>query len=249
MYSRSEYLFEACVDSVADAIAAEASGVDRIELCGALSEGGLTPPLSLAEEVVKRVSIPVHIMIRPRSGDFYYTDEEYRLMIADVHHAKSAGAAGVVVGLLLTDGSIDIERSAQLMTAARPLKVVFHRAFDMTADPFLALEEIVGLGADAILTSGHRQAAEDGLDLIKELIKRAHQRVQIVAGGGINSGNVKLLAGAGVRNFHFTVRMQTDSPMHYRNDVLNGMGSRSGTEYIRYIYDKDKVSGIMDALS
>jgi len=248
MSSRSNYLLEACVDCVADAIAAEASGVDRIELCSALSEGGLTPSQSLMEAVIGSVTIPVHVMVRPRGGDFCYNEEEFQLKVADIANAKNAGAAGVVFGLLLTDGSIDIERSARLITAARPMKVVIHRAFDMTADPFLALEEIVGLGADAILTSGQRQTAEDGLDLIKELIKRAHQRIEIMAGAGINGSNVKLLSVAGVRNFHFTVRKQVESPMRYRNEALSGMGSTAGLEYVRYLYDSSKVEEILSAI-
>ena len=187
MSSPNNYLFEACTDSVADSLAAEHGGLHRIELCSALEVGGLTPPLSLMEETIRCVKIPVHVMIRPRAGDFLYNDVEFNLMLQDVSHAKQAGAAGVVFGLLNDDGSIDIERTRTLIDAARPMKVVMHRAFDMSVDPFLSLEAIIGLGFDILLTSGQRQTAEYGLDLIKELIKRAGNRIQVMAGSGVHA--------------------------------------------------------------
>lgn len=245
MSNRSDYLFEACTDSLADALAAQQLGVDRIELCSALSEGGLTPSMAMIEETVRQLKIPVHVMIRPRAGDFFYTDEEYQLMQKDIRFAREAGAAGVVFGILNTDGTVDAQRNARLIHAAGPMKVVFHRAFDMSVDPFLALEAIIGLGVHTLLTSGQRQTAEDGLDLIKELIKRANGRIQLLAGGGVNSSNVKLLKGAGVRQFHFTVRKVTDSPMKYRNEALGGMGSMAGNEFVRYVFDDMKVRNLM----
>jgi copper homeostasis protein len=166
-----------------------------------------------------------------------------------VSHAKQAGAAGVVFGLLNDDGSIDIERTRTLIDAARPMKVVMHRAFDMSVDPFLSLEAIIGLGFDILLTSGQRQTAEDGLDLIKELIKRAGNRIQVMAGSGVNASNAKLLAVAGVRNFHFTVRKPVDSPMKYRNEALTGMGSNAGREFDRFVYDDKKVVAILNEFS
>jgi copper homeostasis protein len=249
MSSQNNYLLEACTDSVTDALEAQKAGLHRIELCSALTEGGLTPSFSLMQLAVKRLTIPVHVMIRPRAGDFLYTDEEFSLMLQDIEHAKELGAAGVVFGVLKADGTFDTERMAALIARAHPMKIVVHRAFDMTVDPFLALEAIIGLGAHIVLTSGQRQTAEDGLDLIKELVKRANGRIQILAGGGVNRSNVKLLAVAGVRDFHFTVRKAVESPMKYRNEALGGMGAMAGNEFVRYVFDEEKVMGVKRELT
>lgn len=248
MSSLNKYLLEACTDSIADSVEAEKCGMHRIELCSALEVGGLTPPLSLMEGVINNVSIPVHVMIRPRAGDFLYSDEEFNLMLLDIRHAKKAGAAGVVFGILTSDGSIDVERTRKLISEARPMKVTIHRAFDMSVDPFLSLEALIGLGADILLTSGQRQTAEDGLDLIKELVKRSGDRIQVMAGSGVNGGNVKLLASAGISHFHFTVRKPVAGPMKYRNEALTGMGSDARDEFVRYIFDEGKVKEIWSAL-
>jgi copper homeostasis protein len=242
-------LIEICADRLNTALAAEQMGAGRLELCAALTEGGLTPPQSLIEAVCSQLHIPVNVMIRPRSGDFLYDDAEFRLMEQDIRNAKKAGASGVVFGLLLPDGSVDKDRCRMLMVLAAPLKVTFHRAFDMTSDPFLSLEEIISLGADTLLTSGHRQTAEDGLELIRELVKRASGRITIMAGGGINSTNAPLLAEAGVRAFHFTARRMRSGHMKYRNEALDTLGSTVVPgEYELAEPDQDKVSDILQSL-
>lgn len=242
-------LIEICADRLNTALAAEQLGATRLELCAALTEGGLTPPQSLTEAVCSQLRIPVNVMIRPRSGDFLYDDAEYRLMEQDIRYAKKAGASGVVFGVLLPDGSVDKDRCRTLIALADPLKVTFHRAFDMTSDPFLSLEEIISLGVDTLLTSGHRQTAEDGLELIRELVKRAAGRITIMAGGGINATNAPLLAEAGVRAFHFTAGRQRSGQMKYRNEALDTLGSITVPgEYDLTEPDRDKVSGILQSL-
>jgi len=241
-------IIEVCVDSYDTAIAAAKAGATRIELCAALGEGGLTPPVSLIQKVCHDVTIPVYVMIRPRPGDFLYSHIEFELMKADVAAAIRAGAKGVVFGILNADGSVDISRCRTLMDLAKPLKITFHRAFDMTADPFLALEEIITLGFNNILTSGQRQVAEDGLEMIRELVKRAGQRLTIMAGSGVNSGNIVLLQEAGVKAFHFTCRKKISGGMQFRNGALQSMGPvTSAGEYDIFEFDKSKMESILMA--
>jgi len=242
-------IIEVCADSYNIALAAHKAGAGRIELCASLVEGGLTPATSLMQKVCSDIKIPVHVMIRPRPGDFLYNTTEFDLMKADIKCAKNAGASGVVFGILNSDGSVDIERCRELINFARPMKVTFHRAFDMTVDPFLAMEEIISLGVDVLLTSGQRQVAEDGLEMIRELVKRAANRISVMAGGGVNSGNVLLLHEAGVRAFHFTSRIKKPGGMLYRNEALQSMGSLAlAGEYDLFQFDEVKFNSILNAL-
>ena len=242
-------IIEVCTDGFDLSNDAIHAGASRIELCASLAEGGITPPLSLTEKLCISAGAPVHVMIRPRGGDFLYTDHEFELMRADILHAKKAGASGVVFGILLADGSIDIMRCEVLVQLARPMKCVFHRAFDMTSDPFLALEEIITLGFDTLLTSGQRQTAEDGLEMIRELVKRARERIEVMAGGGVNASNVMLLHEAGVRAFHFTARARTTGNMRYRDEALQSMGPVNlAGEYDIYRFDEAKFQGVFNAL-
>ncbi len=241
---------EVCVDSYEMAVTAERLGASRIELCSALSEGGITPSLSLIESVCNVLTVPVHVMIRPRPGDFLYTEFEFTLMKKDIEHATQAGASGVVFGILCEDGTIDRERCQELVTLASPLDVTFHRAFDMTVEPFFALEEIIAIGCQSLLTSGQHQTAEDGLELIRELVKRSGERIELIAGGGVNAGNVVLLHEAGVKAFHFTSRKKVDGGMKYKNQVLHSMGNNNRSdEYGVYVFDESKMKAIYKALS
>lgn len=245
----NELIIEICTDSLETSVAAEKSGASRIELCASLIEGGITPSFSLMKSVCNRITIPVYVMVRPRSGDFLYSQSEFDLMKADILHAREAGAAGIVVGVLRADGTIDRERCQELVQLAKPMEVTFHRAFDMTLEPFFALEEIIAIGCTTLLTSGHSQTAEDGLELIRELVKRTGGRINIMAGSGINAGNVMLLHEAGVRAFHFTARKRISGGMKFRNEALRSMGSSLHyDEYGVYVFDEDKVRGIFKAL-
>lgn len=245
-----KFALEVAVDTFEQAVSAAKQGATRLELCAALSEGGLTPPSSLMISVNRKINIPVHVMIRPRRGDFLYSDAEFEQMQMDIVNAKSSGAKGVVFGILDSKGDIDKERMSLLVKLSKPMKVTCHRAFDMVAEPFVAMESLIGIGVDYILTSGGSQTAEDGFEVISELAKRALGRIVIMAGSGINPSNATLIAGTGVNDLHFTCRKSVQSSMSHKNFALGSMGSATGlTEYEIEIFDHEKFNGIRDALS
>ena len=195
-------LIEACVDSVEAACAAQEAGAGRLELCGA-GDGGVTPSPELMRAVITAATVPVHVMIRPREGDFGYTAAELREMLESVRAARDAGATGVVFGVLRDDGTLDLARMAELVIAAYPMVTVCHRAFDRTPDPDAALDELLALGMNAVLTSGHAATALEGADRLARHVRRAAGRIRILAGGGVRAGNVKeLVARAGVLQVH-----------------------------------------------
>ncbi|WP_263350624.1 copper homeostasis protein CutC [Acidicapsa acidisoli] len=178
-------LFELCADSLEAARAAQAGGADRLELCEDLPVGGVTPRKSLLRAVLDEVSIPVHVLVRPRGGDFVYTSAEFQRMRDEIEHAKAAGAAGVVIGVLRPDGRVDVERTRELALLARPMKVTFHRAFDESNDLEPALEDVILTGADCLLTSGGAPNVREGADRIGRLMRQAAGRIEIMAGGGL----------------------------------------------------------------
>jgi copper homeostasis protein len=222
-------LLEICVDSVESALAAQEGGADRVELCSALFEGGLTPSAGLLQTVREKVTIKVAAMIRPRGGDFCYTDDELAVMRRDIKVARDLGADMIVLGVLRPDGAID---TAELIAESRPLPVTFHRAFDMAADPFAALEDIIRLGAERILTSGQERSAAEGMDLIAELVKRAGDRVIIMPGGGVTERNLrKILDHTGAREIHGSASATRDSRMTFRNSRVVMGGQVGPPEY------------------
>ena len=227
---------EICVDSVAGVRAAREAGADRVELCAALFEGGLTPSRGTIRQARKVEGIGLQVIIRPRGGDFLYDDDEFAAQLADIETAKAEGADGVVIGALTADGEIDRDRTAALIAAARPLGVTFHRAFDMTADPFAALETLIELGVDRILTSGQEATALEGLPLIAELVRRAGERIIIMPGGGINARNVgRIVAGARPREIHFAALTTVAGPMRLRRDHVFMGGELRAPEYERLV--------------
>jgi len=249
MPNRNKPVLEISVNHPDLALEAQRYGADRIELCMATGEGGLTPASSLMELVRAKINIGMHVMIRPRGGDFLYSSVEFEMMKRDIFNARQNNAAGIVVGILTREGSVDFERLNELIGLARPMKITFHRAFDMSSDPFLSLEALIECGVDSVLTSGQRQTAEDGLDLIKELAKRASGRIELVAASGVNASNVKLLNNAGVNAFHFTASKKVNSKMIFRNEVITSVGNNTFfNEYENYVFDEEKVSGIQTAL-
>ncbi len=228
-----QILIEVCVDSVASAIAAERGGAQRIELCSDLVEGGVTPSFGVLGVVRSKVSIGVHPIIRPRPGDFCYSDEEFDIMRRDIEVAKSEGADGVVLGILSSDGHVDVERTRELVELARPLSVTFHRAFDVSADLFLALEAVCATGANRLLTSGGEQECLQGVDTIAQLVKASHGRITIMAGGRIGLNNaVTIIERTGVTEIHAGLATPVTSPMLHRNSRLS-LGKRQGHEYQR----------------
>lgn len=193
---------EICVEGIESALAAAAGGADRIELCENLAQGGVTPSLGLIAEACRRLAIPVHVLVRPRPGDFVYSDAEFSVMLRDIEAARSAGAAGVVVGVLDASGAVDLERTGRLVRAARPAAVTFHKAFDVVADPWQALDELVALGVDRVLTSGQSETARAGCARIGELVRRGGSRVVVLAGGRVTVADLPALFASGVVEVH-----------------------------------------------
>jgi copper homeostasis protein len=208
---------EICVDSVAGVRAAKAAGAHRVELCADLLEGGITPSRGMIRQARNVPGIDLNVMIRPRGGDFLFSDDEFAAMRADVETAKAEGANGVVIGQLTAAGEIDIVRTRELVALARPLSVTFHRAFDVAAEPFATLETLIELGVDRVLTSGQEASVLEGLPLIVELMKRAGDRVIIMPGGGITARNIERIVGtARPREIHFAALEPVESAMRFR---------------------------------
>ena len=200
-------LIEACIDSVESACAAEQGGADRLELNSALELDGLTPSPGLFEEVAGVCSLPIVVMIRPRSNGFIYTEAEFQVMLRDVDVFLKLGAKGIAVGCLMGDFSVDVRRTAEIVDRAGPMEVVFHRAFDITSDMHRALEELIDCGISRILTSGQATTALEGATRIAELTARAEHRIEILPGSGINASNaLDIVEKTGCRQIHGTFK-------------------------------------------
>lgn len=238
---------EICVDSVESAIAAARGGAQRVELCCALGEGGITPSMGLIRTVRDAVSIDVFLMIRPRGGDFVYSDREFAVMQEDVITARKLGANGIAIGILTPDGEIDVQRTRCLVELARPMQVTFHRAFDFVADMERALEDVIATGADRVLTSGGEADADRGLDRLAQLQRQAGNRIRVMAGGGVRESNVRaLVERTGVREVHTSLN-NSASPAERNGNPLAGIGARSG-EGERFLVSEDDVRRIHAAL-
>ncbi len=241
-------LFEACVDSIESALAAEQGGADRVELCSDLIEGGLTPSYGVLRVACERLRIGIMAMVRPRGGDFYYSEAEFAAMLHDVRMAREAGANGVVLGILTPDGDVDVERSRRLIEQARPLAVTFHRAFDMTRDPFAALETLIGLGVDRVLTSGQEPSVLEGLDLIAELAACARDRIVIMPGGGITDRNIaRIRARVPAAEMHFAGGEPVESRMRFRNSRVFMGGTLRPPEYTLDLLQEGYVARVISA--
>lgn len=198
---------EVCVDSVESALAAVAGGAARLELCSTLEIGGTTPSAGLIKLVRAKIALPLHVLIRPRGGGFCYSQYELSVMERDIAMAKAQGADGIVCGALQANGRVDMAAMRRIIELARPLRFTFHRAFDVAIDPYLALEDIIALGANYLLTSGQQEKVSDGLPLLVKLVKQAAKRIEIMPGGGISEDNVHAVAEAtGVSYVHASAR-------------------------------------------
>ncbi len=241
--------FEICVDSTEAVRAAHEAGADRVELCSALVEGGLTPTVGAIRLAKAFSELRVHVMIRPRGGDFLYSDDEIEQMLLDIAVAKAEGAHAVVFGLLLPDGTIDVEKTKRLIDAARPMQVTFHRAFDLAADPVASLEALADLHVERVLTSGQEENAMKGLPLICDLIRRADGRIIVMPGGGITVGNARLIARqSGCREMHFAALQPSESAMKFRRfNIPMGapLGGKLG-EYARTTTNRTAIRAVMD---
>jgi copper homeostasis protein len=227
--------FEICIDSVEGAIAAENGGAQRVELCSALFDGGLTPSIGTIETAMASVNrIRVHVIVRPRGGDFIYSPQEIESMVRDVRAAVAAGAHGIVIGALTAEGDVDVPTTRRLIEAAGDASITFHRAFDVVRDPFAALETLIELGVHRVLTSGQDSSALEGAPLIAELVERAGDRIVIMAGGGINERNIsRVISATGASEFHFTALVSSDSPAVHRNPAPVMGGELHKSEYQR----------------
>jgi copper homeostasis protein len=244
-----DFKLEICVDNVESAINAEVAGANRVELCVNLLEGGTTPGYGTILSARNNLNIDINVLIRPRGGDFLYSNIEYDIMRRDVELCGEAGVDGIVIGILKSDGSIDMERTAKLIEHAHPMSVTFHRAFDMCSNPINGLEEIIAAGAARLLTSGQKNKAFDGSELIKKLVEKARDRIIIMPGSGINETNISDIAKqTGAKEFHLTGRKLIDSEMTFRKEGIT-MGGISGfPEFSRKVADPDMIRSIINHL-
>ncbi len=238
---------EVCVDSVQSAITAQAAGAQRVELCDNLVEGGTTPSAGMIQICRQHLSIGLHVLIRPRRGDFLYSDLEFEVMRHDIQIAKEMGTDGVVLGVLLPEGNIDVVRTRELISLARPMSVTFHRAFDLTPDPFRALDDLLQLQVDRLLTSGQQPTAPEGAELISALCQKAGENLSVLPGGGINEDNLKaLLEQTGVTEFHASAREFAPSKMTFRREEVPMGGSPLTTEYGSMTASQTRIARLLD---
>lgn len=215
-------LLEVAVFNISSALQAQSAGADRLELCENPLEGGTTPSYGTLKTVKEKVTIPVFPIIRPRGGDFLYDDAEFEVLKKDVQLCKELGFPGLVTGLLKKDGTVDIERTKELVKIAAPLEVTFHRAFDRTKDPLQALEDVIATGCKRILTSGQVPNVANATSLIKQLIEKANGRIIILQGSGVRSSNLQqLIDETGGVEYHSSARMSADSAMQFTVDSMN----------------------------
>jgi copper homeostasis protein len=244
-----DYKLEICVDSVESAINAQAAGADRVEFCDNLIEGGTTPSYGSLVSARNNLTIGLHVIIRPRGGDFLYSDLEYDLMRRDIEMCGETGVDGIVTGILLPGGNIDIERTAKLFEFAYPMSTTFHRAFDMCIDPVQGLEDVISTGALRLLTSGQKNKAQDGIELIRQLIIQSGNRLIIMPGSGIDETNAALiLTATKATEIHLTGRNIIESGMVFRRKGINMGGVTGVPEFSRKVADTERIKKIIEIL-
>lgn len=234
-------LLEACVDSVESAVIAERGGADRLEVCSNLIIGGTTPGVSQFKQIREKCGILLNVLIRPRFGDFLYTDAEFQMILEDVKLFRELGADGVVVGCLTADGNLDLDRMKKLREAAGNMSMTLHRAFDVCQDPYRALEEAVELGVDTILTSGQKDHCLEGKEVLEKLIHQADGRIRILVGSGVNAEVIgTLIEEIHATSFHMSGKQVLESGMIYRKKDVN-MGLPGLGEYDIYRTDEEQI--------
>ena len=241
---KNKQILEICVDSACNALTAQSAGAQRVEYCANLSEGGTTPSPAQIETARKQLAIQMYVIIRPRGGDFLYSDTEFEIMKSDIHFCGKTGCNGVVIGILNADGTVDKERNGELVGIAHSyhMGVTFHRAFDRCADLFQAMETVVELGCERILTSGGYDTAIEGAEVIRTLIEKAGGRIIIMPGSGITPENILgLIQKTGANELHGTFRSRFPSSMQYRNEKLSNLGE----EYELLLTDAEKIKQVI----
>lgn len=239
---------EVCAYSLESCLNAQMAGARRVELCSGPGEGGTTPSAGLIMAVREAIQIDLFVMIRPRGGDFVYDDFEIDTMQRDIDIARQMGANGVVLGVLLPDGRVDVARTQALIQYARPLKVTYHRAFDFTSDPEEALEDVIATGAARILTSGQKPTAPQGAELLTRLVKKAGNRIEIMAGGGVSAQNAVVLAATGVQALHLTGKaFRSGQQTYFPADI--SMASEIPDERSIMYSDHDRIAAVVKCLS
>lgn len=245
---RHPFKIEICVEGTDGLVAAQQAGADRVELCASLLEGGLTPSLGVVREALRVATIPFHVIIRPRGGDFLYSELEFTSMVEDIKAMRDLGVVGVVIGCLTADGEIDEVRTKALVDAARPMKVTCHRAFDMTRDYRAAIEALVRAGVDRVLTSGQRDTAVEGIDILKNTAAIADGRIVIMACGALDQTNIAQVRRAtGVDEMHFAALKTLKSTMAFRNPYVGMGGTAIEREYEITVTDEDAVRATIAA--
>ncbi len=238
-------LIEICLEDVQSVLSAQKGGADRVELCSDLFEGGLTPSLGTVLTAKRLSGIPINCMIRPRGGDFCYSDLEFEAMKEDIKAFKEAGVNGIVFGILTPEGDVDIKRSRQIIELARPLSVTFHRAFDMTRDPYKALEDLIALGVDRVLTSGQEASVPEGMDLLADLVRLAGDRIIVMPGCGISERNFKKVhERIGAKEYHVHVPMEEKSRMEFHPGHIYMGGLLRQSEFAISHTDESRVRAI-----
>lgn len=244
------YTFEICANSAESCVAAQQGGAHRVELCASMPEGGTTPSWGEIRLARKLIDIRLHVIIRPRGGDFLYSPLEVDIMEEDIRMAREAGADGVVFGCLTPDGELDMPVMQRLMKAAEGMSVTFHRAFDYVARPAEVLEQLVELGVDRILTSGQQPSASQGAELLAQLVKQAAGRIIIMPGCGVNESNIAELARkTGAAEFHFSARENRESRMRLRNPALSMGGAVQIDEYSHPVTTPERVRRTIESLT
>lgn len=240
------HLLEICAADIDSVHAAADGGADRVELCSALSEGGITPSFGFIKEALTVSDININVLIRPRGGDFIYSPAETDIMLADIEQARSIGVHGFVIGALDSAGNIDIKLCSRLIQAAAGLPVTFHRAFDLCRDPQMALEQIIQLGCCRLLTSGLAPSAEKGIPMLASLVRQAHGRISIMAGSGVSHTNsLKILTESGANELHASARESIDSIAGFRRHKVS-MGAPDSDEYSRMTTSAQLVKKLSD---
>jgi copper homeostasis protein len=243
------FKLEICVDSVESAVNAQIAGADRVELCDNLIEGGTTPSFGTIVSARDNLTIGLHVIIRPRGGDFLYSDSEYDIMKRDIEKCGECGVDGVVIGILKPEGAIDTERIAKLIKLAHPMSVTFHRAFDMCSDPIRGLEDIISAGASRLLTSGQKDIVPDGAELISNLVRQSGNRIIIMPGSSLDESNIASMAKVtGASEFHLTGRKIVNSKMTFRREGITMGGVPDIPEFYRNVADPERIKKIINIL-